>query len=73
MRLRALNRPVGLSALEVEQGKEDANGPGHTTGKPFRKTIAVSIVHLALSLAATVVALHRELPATSSITPQTNP
>lgn len=32
-------------------------------GKPFRKTIAVSIVHLALSLAATVVALQRELPA----------
>ena len=32
-------------------------------GKPFRKTIAVSIAHLALSLAATGVALQRELPA----------
>ena len=34
-----------------------------TMGNPFRKTIAVSIVHLAVSLGATVVAVRRELPA----------
>ena len=32
-------------------------------GYPFRKTVAVSIAHLAVSLGATVVALQRELPA----------
>ena len=32
-------------------------------GRPFRKTIAVSIVHLAASLAATAVAVRRDLPA----------